>query len=127
MASSLKPFKDDNLVTPQQPYQSPKTGWTQLKDRKGNMTDIYLPPGILAPVGWYPGDPPILSEEETAQELFPETPAKTVLPKDYDQTTGCTPAGAYIDEWRCAFKHPGLPGDTKDNSFNLATPDRGQE
>ena len=134
MASSLKPFKDDSLVTPQQqaaaqqqPYQSPKTGWTQLKDRKGNLTDVYLPPGILAPVGWYPGDPPILSEEETAQELFPETPVKTVLPKDYDQTTGCTPAGAYIDEWRCAFKRPGVPGDTKENSFNLATPDRGQE
>ena len=62
-----------------------------------------------------------------AQELFPETPAKTVLPKDYDQTTGCTPAGVYIDEWRCASKRPGVPGDTKENSFNLATPDRGQE
>ena len=83
------------------------------------MTDVYLPPGIFPPVGWYPGDPPIFTEDmtedddETATELFiPETPPKTVLPQDYDQTTGCTPAGAYIDEWRSAFKRPGVPGDT---------------
>ena len=73
LASSLKPFKDGSRVTPQQQaaaqqqvYKSPETGWTQLKDREseGNMTDVpYLPPGIFAPVGWYPGDPPIFTEE----------------------------------------------------------------
>ena len=40
---------------------------------------------------------------------------------------GCTPAGANIDAWRCAFQRPGVPGDTKENSFNLATPERDQE
>ena len=39
-----------------------------MKDRKGNLTDVYLPPGILPPVGWYPGDPPIFTEEETAMK-----------------------------------------------------------
>ena len=132
MASSLKHFKDDGLVTPQrqaaaqeQPYQSPVTGWTQLKDRKGNLPDVHLPPGILPPVGWYPGDPPIVSEDDTVQELFPpQTPPKTVRSMDYDPSTGCTPAGADIITWRCAFKRLGVP---KENSFNLATHERHQE
>ena len=56
MASSLKPFKDDSRVTPQQqaaaeqqPYKSPETGWTQLKDRKGNPSDVYLEPAAGQP------------------------------------------------------------------------------
>ena len=96
-----------------------------------------LPPGILPPVGWYPGDPPIFTEEEeTAMELFPETPSKTVLlksPKDYDPATGFIQRRASPKSpkdnttWRCAWPRPGVPGATKENSFNLATPDRGQE
>ena len=141
-ATSLKPVKESTSLQPRDAARGAgrcaaavavlqdarHVGWTQLKDCKGNPSDVYLPPGILPPVGWYPGDPPIFTEEqEMAKELFPETPPKTMLPNDYDQTTGCTPAGADITSWSCAWPRPGVPGATRENSFNLATPERDQE
>ena len=139
MASSLKPFKDDSLVTPQQPaaaqkqlYKSPETAWKQLKDREGNTTDVYLPPGIFPPVGWYPGDPPISPRTTTRRQqssLCLSRRRRRCCPR----TTASRPDDGLPARWRlhrrmalCAFKRPGVPGDTEDNSFNLATPERDQ-
>ena len=75
-----------------------------------------LPPGV----GWYPGDPDVQLEKK--EKKPPKTPPKTVLPADYDCETHCTPEGANINAWRAAWPRPGVPGETEENSFNLATP-----
>ena len=55
------------------------------------------------------------------------TPPKTVLPKDHNPETGSTP----YDDWR-VLNHrvncprPGVPGDTFENPFCLATPTRAE-
>ena len=96
-------------------------GMYQLKDRNGELTDVWLPIGMLPPVDWYPGDPDIVPKEKKPP---PQTPPKTIMPPDYDASTGCTPAGANIDAWRMngPWPRPGVPGETEENSFNLATP-----
>ena len=56
-----------------------------------------------------------------------QTPPKaepTVLPKNYDPTTGWTPAGADVNAWRAGWPRPVEPGETEVNSFNLETPMR---
>ena len=72
----------------------------QLSDRDGNLTDALTPAGSFPPAGWYPGDDDYVHKEFPKEKPLPFTPPKTVLAKDYDATTGCTPAGASINEWR---------------------------
>ena len=99
-------------------------GFVQLTDRNGNSTDALTPAGSLPPVGWYPGDDDYVHKEFPKEKALLSTPPKTVLPKDYDAATGCTPAGANINEWRIGWPRPGIPGETEKNSYNLATPTR---
>ena len=57
----------------------------------------------------------------------PETPDKTVLPADYDPSTGWTPDGApgyQVANLRVNCDHDGVPGDTFSTPFCLATPSR---
>ena len=54
-----------------------------------------------------------------------ETPPKTVLPKDYDPTTGWTPyshGNPFNARLNC--DRPGVPGHSIDNPFYLDTPTR---
>ena len=58
----------------------------------------------------------------------PETPDKTVLPADYDVTSGWTPPG-WEGTWqetnaRCNTSRPGVPGHSYEKPFCLATPTR---
>ena len=123
MATPSQVVKKTIGKTPQTEQLQSKTatgGWWQLKDRNGNLTDTWLPLGVLQPAGWYPGDPDIVPKEKKPPP--PETPPKTILPHGYDATTGCTPAGANITAWRVAHPRRGVPGESEENSFNLATP-----
>ena len=57
-----------------------------------------------------------------------ETPDKTILPADYDPTSGWTPPG-WQGTWRetsarCDTSRPGVPGHTYEEPFCLATPSR---
>ena len=65
-----------------------------------------------------------LSDSSVGASPVKQTPPKTVLPMDYDPTTGWTPAGANVNEWRVGWPRPGVPGETEVNSFNLETPNR---
>ena len=60
-------------------------------------------------------------------EKEPETPAKTVLPEDYNATTGLTPSG--FEGWQIAHlrvncDRPNVPGHSLKRPFCLETPTR---
>ena len=69
------------------------------------------------------------SDSPIAQPLFgpPETPAKTILPEDYNPETGNTPLhgeGWQMTHARVNCDRPGVPGHSVDNPYCLATPTR---
>ena len=74
------------------------------------------------------GDEELLANVMAAEASpVKQTPPKTVLPKDYDPTTGWTPLGAegwQVSNARVNCDRPGVPGHTFEDPFFLATPAR---
>ena len=74
------------------------------------------------------GDEDLLADVMAAEASpVKQTPPKTVLPKDYDPTTGWTPHGAegrQVSNARVNCDRPGVPGHTFEDPFCLATPTR---
>ena len=96
----------------------------------GNVMAWQWPPRqALPPVWWDPNGPPNQGPPKEIPEHEAETPPKTVLPADYDATTGTTPLGAegwQVTNHRVNFKRPKVPGHSAVKPFCLATPTKDQ-
>ena len=87
------------------------------------------PRQALPPVWWDPNGPPNQAPPKEMPDHEAETPPTTVLPADYDATTGTTPLGAegwQVTNHRVNFKRPKVPGHSAVKPFCLATPTKDQ-